>query len=180
MGPIAYSLCAKPVIGPLMFITAQCAFPPLFQGVPLRLDQAGAVASASFAAPVDTTYRLLIRFTFPNRQSMNGDRIVGSRHDRYCDGRPYGQVPAFARDGLGQPIPLHIVIRRASDAATVIERTVESLCINAHGADLTKTRGIASVTLPRGKYSASITNVTQQPGLAGVHAEVMLAGPRMK
>lgn len=180
MGPIAYSLCAKPVVGLLMFVTAQCAFPPPFSHAALPLDAAGTIATARFDAPVDTTYQLLVTFAFPDAESVYRDQVVGSRHDKYCDGRPYDQVPGFARDGLGQPIPFRFAIRRASDGAIVAERTVESLCIVSQGGRFAKTRQLASVPLPRGEYAAEITNLAAQPGLAGVRAEVMLAGPRMK
>ena len=176
MGPIAYALCAKPVIGLMMYATAQCAFPPLFQGVPLAMAQAGATATARFTVPVDKSYPLLVNFTFPDNEARLRDRIVGERHDSYCDGRPYAQVPSFARDGLGQPIPLRVVVRRQGDGRIVAERTVDSLCVSAHDLRSRKSRHVADVALTRGDYIAEITNLAAQPGLAGVAVDVMLAG----
>lgn len=175
MGPIAYSLCAKPVIGVVMFVTGQCAIPPLFDGVPIRMDRADATATARFKAPVDKSYPLLVTFTFADADARRRDVVIGERHDSYCDGRPHAQVPPFARDGLGRPIPLRIVVRAARDGTVVAERSVESLCICSHG-PLDKSRHLTNIALRRGEYIAEVTNLAAQPELAGVRAELMLAG----
>ena len=167
MGPIAYSLCQKPVIGLVMYITFACSFPPLIADQPLALSEAGVTASAAFSVPVDKSYSLDLTFAFPNAWAMRKDEIVGSRYDQHCEpGVDYGDIPVAQLPGLGRPIPFRVVVQRKSDKAVVIERTFTSLCQVSSGIDRArKTRQIGRLDLVRGDYILVITNLARQDGL---------------
>ncbi|WBS04597.1 DUF5625 family protein [Pseudoduganella sp. SL102] len=140
------------------------------------MDQADATATARFKAPVDKSYQLLFTFRFADDDTMRRNVTIGNRHNTYCDGRPYAQVPSFARDCLGRPMPLRIVVRASRGGTVVAERTLESLCISSHGDPLRKTRHLTIIALQQGEYIAEVTKLAAQPELAGVRAELMLAG----
>jgi hypothetical protein len=175
MGPITYSLCQKPVIGLVMFATTLCAFPPLISDLPLSLAESGTVATKAFTVPVDKSYFFDVNFEFPSADAFLHDSTVGTRFDANCR-LPYHDIPIQKRDGLGRPIAFHVLIRRRSDRAVVIDRTFESLCLYARGGPkwTVKTRTIGRVELTRGQYIAEIENLEAQPGLAGVKASVSL------
>lgn len=78
MGPIAYSLCHKPVLGLVMYLASACAFPPLVDQQALPLQQADARVVTQFEAPVGKTYFLQLNFH---------------------DGATYGASPGWARCG---------------------------------------------------------------------------------
>ncbi|NHZ91660.1 hypothetical protein F2P45_22010 [Massilia sp. CCM 8733] len=170
MGPIAYSLCQKPVIGLVMHITFACSFPPLIADQPLALSEAGVTASTAFSVPVDKRYSLDLTFAFQNAWAMRQDEIVGSRYDKHCEpGVNYGDIPVAQLPGLGRPIPFRVAVQRKSDKAVVIERTFTSLCKVSGGIDRArKTRQIGRLDLTRGEYILVITNLERQAGLDGV------------
>jgi hypothetical protein len=70
----------------------------------------------------------------------------------------------------------HVLIRRQTDNAVVIDRTFDSLCLNAQGGPkgYVKMRTIGRIELTRGQYIAEIENLEAQPGLAGVKTSVYL------
>lgn len=170
MGPIAYSLCQKPVIGLVMYLSFACAFPPLVADKPLALSEAGATASTAFSVPVDKSYSLDLTFTFQNAWAMRQDEVVGTRYDQDCEpGVNYADIALAQLPGLGRPIPLRVVVRRKSDNAVVIERTFTTLCNVATGiAHARKTRQVGRIDLVRGDYLLVITNLQPQAGLDGV------------
>lgn len=167
MGPIAYSLCQKPVIGLVMYITFACSFPPLIADQPLALAEAGTTASAAFSVEVDKAYSLDLRFAFPNAWAMRKDEVVGSRYDKHCEpGVDYAAIPLAQLPGLGRPIPFRVVVQRKSDKAIVLERTFTSLCQVSSGIERArKTRRIGRLELVRGDYLLVITNLERQAGL---------------
>jgi hypothetical protein len=170
MGPIAYSLCQKPVVGLLMYITSACAFPPLLANQPLPLTQAVAATSAAFTVEVDQGYSLDMAFRFPDADAAGRDEIVGSRYDQYCEpGVKMDGIPAAQLAGLGRPIPFRVTVRRQSDKALVLERRFTSLCkISSTMDGMQKTRQIGRLDLTRGAYLIEVTNLESQPGLDGV------------
>ena len=58
MGPIAYNLCHKEVIGVAMWITGLCSFPPLITPTDVSLQEPGVVLRKDFNAPLDKSYLL--------------------------------------------------------------------------------------------------------------------------
>lgn len=174
MGPIAYSLCQKPIIGVVLFITSLCAFPPLFMGEPITLTTAGSKVSKAFSVPVEKKYPLVVSFEFQSIETRLSDQIIGDRHSRDCDGEVrFEDIPEIRRAGLGQPIPFKVVVRSASNRQVVVDRTYNSLCITSHNGN-EKTRTIGWLELPRGDYTVDVTNLQAQTGLDGVMTQISL------
>ena len=173
MGPITYSLCQKPVIGLVMYITSACAFPPLFHGEPFPLQRAGAHIVKEVKAPIDHVYDLQLDFQFSSAQAMGADALVGSRYDAHC-ARPYADIPEAHREGLGQPIPLHVRVREKRTGALIMDKVFDSLCITSSASwDFQKTRTAGRIDLKQGRYLIEVRNIKGQ-ALAGVTTTLAL------
>ena len=174
MNPITYSLCQKPVIGVVMWITSLCSFPPLIQDEPISLAEAGAKISTTFQAPVDKGYGFDLAFEFSSNEARLKDQIVGSRYDEHCRSPvKFESIPESKREGLGRPIPFRIVVLRKSDRTVIIDKTLTSLCSFA-SSDNRKFRMLGGVELVRGKYIAEVTNLESQAGLDSVKTTISL------
>ncbi|MCX5876997.1 MAG: DUF5625 family protein [Deltaproteobacteria bacterium] len=177
MNPTTYSLCQKPIIGALMWITSLCAFPPLFSGEPIDLTVGGSVMTTPFHVPVEKSYPLEVTFEFPSLEARLNDQIVGDRYSKECSGNVrYEQIPEIRRTGLGRPIPFRIVVLKASDHSVVLDQAVVSLCTTSHDGKKGKTRKIGRLPLPIGDYIAEITNLEKQSGLTDVKTTISLYG----
>lgn len=176
MGPIAYALCQKPVIGLLMYMSSACVFPPLVQQAPLSLMTAQSSASAAFTVKVEKAYTIELNFEFPDGEALRRDQIVGSRYDSNCEpGVKYEDIPEAKRAGLGSPIPLHVVVRRPSDNAVVADQVLTSLCtVSTSFAPPTKSRSVQRIALTRGDYVLEVTNLQAQAGLDGIETSFSL------
>jgi len=171
MGPIAYPLCQKALIGPLMWITGLCAFPALVSPVSLPLSSGGETVSASFTAPVDKRYQFVLRFDFESTEARLNDEIVGKRQYRpECDD---GSNSLVGNPEYGRPIPIRVVIRAAKDRSVVVDKQFTSLCAMGH-VDASRTRSVGWVTLLSGDYTMEATNVEPQAGLTNVRTFIYL------
>jgi len=175
MNPLIYSLCQKPVLGLVMFVTSTCAFPPLFHDAPLPLQQAGARLVEEVEAPVGKPYLLELGFSFPSAASLAADEVVGSRYDKVCLGNAE-DIPAPQESGLGRPIPIHVEVREQRCGVLVIDKTFHSLCVTSFGGHTayTKTRTAGRLDLPAGRYRIAVRNLEAQAGLDGVRTTVSL------
>lgn len=175
MGPTTYSLCAKPVVGTAMWISSLCAFPPPLPQAEISLNSPGSVLTASFEAPVEKSYPLILVFTFASADERMRDKLVGSTYNEYCQGKPFEEIPEKYREGLGKPIPLRVFVKKADDSSVILDKTFESLCTTS-AATTTKNRTVGYLPLPRGKLSIEVVNLQPQPEFQGVKVGVMLAG----
>jgi hypothetical protein len=174
MGPIAYSLCHKPVIGTVMWITSLCSFPALFSDEPISLTSAEASATKAFVVPVDKRYPLAVTFEFESTDARLHDQVVGTRFDENCNGDVrYEEIPENRRDGLGRPIPFKVTVRKAGDGLVVLEQTFTSLCVTSH-AGQKKARKIGWLELQRGEYTVEVVNLQAHPGLDRVKTRLSL------
>lgn len=175
MGPVAYSLCQKPVIGVVMWLSSLCAIPPLFLNEPISLTSAGGSISKSFDVPVEKRYALVINFEFQSVEQRLNDEIVGNRFDENCSRDvSYENIHPEKRIGLGRPIPVKVLVRNTSKHTVEFERTFNSLCATSHDGARSKTRTIGWIDLPRGQYIAELTNLSAQSGLEHVKTSVSL------
>ncbi len=180
MDPLTSSLCHKPVIGLALFVANACGFPPLFQGEPFALRQAGASMSREFDAPVAKPYSLNLNFRFPTAAASLADDIVGSRHDAACD-RPYESISLAQREGLGRPIPVHVLVREKASGRIALDQVVDTLCITSRGGPaFTKTRTAARFPLAKGSYILEVRSLENQPGLDDVETTVSLVSGERK
>lgn len=176
MGPTTYSLCQKPVIGLVMWVTSLCAFPPLFSDVPIELTVTNATATSTFTAPVDKIYPLDITFEFLSVEARLNDQVVGDRYSETCiENVRYDEIPEVKRKGLGRPIPFKVVVLKAADRSIVVNQTFESKCISSHNGTK-KTRTIGWLALPIGDYVAEVTNLQAQSDLTSVTTTISLDG----
>jgi len=174
MGPIAYSLCQKPVVGLVMFVTGACAFPPLFSHAPLALQQAGTVLVKQIEVPVSKPYFVGIHFEFPSAQAVGADEVVGDRHDANCE-LDYADIPAPQKVGLGRPIALHVRIRDQRTGIVATDKVFNSLCLTSmSGRGFEKSRTAGRIDLAAGSYIVEIRNMAGQAGLEAVKTSVSL------
>jgi hypothetical protein len=170
MGPLTYALCHKSLVGPALWITGLCAFPPLFSDVALPLGAEGTTVATAFFAPVDRKYQLVLNFEFATSDERLQDTTVGSSYRAECDKDPSSILD---KPQYGQAIPIRVVIRKAENNAVIIDEQFTTLCIISHRANQ-KTRSIGWVSLARGKYTAEITNIAAQKGLGAAKVSVAL------
>jgi hypothetical protein len=141
MGPIAYSLCQKPVIGIAMFITNFCAFPPLIYDEPLST----ASTSKEFSVPVDKSYFLEV--------NISANRDAGCQPDSGSELQEKSTTPFY---------PLQVVITSKTDNRAIISQEFSSSLfisnpIGEHQRAAEKWSNIvAKIYLTRGGYIASI------------------------
>lgn len=178
MGPIAYSLCQKPVLGLAMYLASACAFPPLFDGEALPLQQADARLVKEFKAPVGKSYFLALNFHDAEASGMRTDDIVGSHPYQDC-GHDYAEIPPARRADMGPPIPLHIVVREKSTGKVWIDQVSNVQCSVSWGAQ-TVTRTAARIALPAGLYVMELRNLQSQPWVRRVRTTVSLGPGHMK
>ena len=183
MGPLAYSLCQKPVIGLGMFVSGLCAFPPLIPDTPLPLAVAAPPVAVAFTVQVDKSYEFNLKFTPQGPQDLQRIGVVAGTHyeGAYCEGGVnYQDIPLARREGLGLPIPIRVLIRHQPDGAVVADQTFVSLCRFAHGgADKAVLRKIGAVKLAPGDYRAEVSGAAPQPELAGIATSfVLVSGGR--
>lgn len=174
MNELVYALCQKPVLGMMMFLATACVFPPLFEDEALPLQQSDAVLVKEFEAPVSKPYFLDIGFEFRSGASMVADGVVGSRYDENCS-RDYAEIPQPQRAGLGNPIPIHVLIREKRTGKVFVEKVFNSFCLSSSTADgFKKFRTAGRLDLGKGKYIAEIHNMVSQGGLKDVKTTVSL------
>ena len=177
MGPIAYSLCQKPVIGLVMWATTLCTFPPLIDDKVFLLKEEKPSISIPFEVPVEKSYSLKMNFVFPTTEARLKDKLIGSRYHQYCyDNIKYNEIPEHERKGLGQPMIFKVIIQE-KDGSIVFEETVESLCITSHRKNI-KTRTITRIPLLEGEYVAKITSLDSQNSLKDVNTSIRLDAGR--
>jgi hypothetical protein len=177
MGPIAYALCQKPVIGLAMFVTSLCAFPPLLHHVPISLEAQGETASVAFTVPVEKEYEFDLEFDFPSREAISEDQVVGKSYDQYCQNVPLDEVEWTPGNVRGRPIPVQVLVRNKRDGQLIVNQTFNTLCMYASGGkNFDKWRKIGRVRLAVGEYTFEIKNVKAQAGLAEVHTYISLVG----
>lgn len=178
MGPLTYALCQKSVIGLGMLATGLCAFPPLIPDTPLPLAGAAPSVTVAFTVPVDKSYEFDLRFTPQSKEDLQRiGRVAGTHYDgEYCEGKTsYEEIPLARREGLGQPIPVRVVLRRQPDGTLVADQTFTSLCrFAAGGADMAVLRKIGRVELVRGDYSAEVSSPGAVPELEGIKTSFLL------
>jgi hypothetical protein len=174
MGPIAYSLCQKKIIGFAMFAATLCIFPPLIEGIPISLATAGSVATSTFHVPVDKSYEFDLAFDFQSGKTYSEDQIAGTNYSKYCQGAvDYQEIPLESRIGLGRTIPIRVVVRNNLDRTVVFDQTFTTLCVFGTRAFI-KMRKIGQVQLNRGDYIAEVKNIEAQTGLEGIRTYVSL------
>lgn len=172
MDPIIYSICQKPVIGMVMWLTSLCVFPPLFSDEPIELSVKDSSTTKIFKVPVDKKYQLTVSFEFESIQKRLEDQIVGKTGD--CSNVIYEEISESSRKDYGRPIPFKVVVRRADDRAIVLDKEFVSLCVAYHDLKTIKGRTIGWIELPRGKYVAEVTNLVAQSGLKNTKTKVSL------
>jgi len=180
MDPLTYSLCHKPVIGLMLFVASACGFAPLFQDQPFALRQEDAQMYKEFDAPVAKPYSLTLQFRFPTAAASLADEVVGSRHDAAC-ARPYATIPLAQREGLGRPIPIHVLVREKETGRVALDQVFDTLCITSRGGPgFTKTRTVARFPLAAGSYTIALRSLEKQSSLDDVETTVSLVSGERK
>jgi hypothetical protein len=176
MGPITYSLCHKPIIGPLMWILSLCAFPPPIPPVDISLEKPGLALTTKFEVPVDRTYPLILEFDFPTAQDRVNDKIVGTGYDEHCkDETKHDAIIDKNPEIYGKVIPIRVVIKEVFGSVVVLDKTFRSSCSFSVGIT-DKDREVGYLKLARGQYLIEIINISGQPELKGIQTRIMLAG----
>lgn len=155
MGPITYSLCQKPIIGTVMWLTSLCGFPPLFTNVSISLDKAGTSVSVPFTVPVDKDYSLSAKFEFPSVEERVKDQ----------------------RFRFGRNMPFRLVIKNESGKLIVADQTYNSLDCNSHSSEKLSCT-IGSVELKQGNYIAEVTSLKAQSDVGNIKTSISLTSGR--
>lgn len=172
MNPTLYALCQKPLIGPALWLSTLCAFPPLLKETPIAVSNPGTVLSSQFVAPVATRYFLSASFKFQSTQERMSDTIVGSTFDAPCFGpaaKHLENFPVSARAQLGQPLRLKVTIKSQSTSSVVYSQDIASVCRAGHDGAAKKTQVLSLIELAEGSYSIVVQNLEARPDLDALH-----------
>jgi len=178
MGPIAYSLCQKPVIGLLMWATSMCTFPPLFDNVTLNVSEVNSSISVDFEVEVERNYNLEMSFAFASKMLYKEDDVVGSRYSQYCfDNVKFKDIPLKERTNLGKPLEFTVLVKEKESKLIVYDETIESLCITSHRYN-SKVRLLAKIPLKEGEYIVNVTSLNSYKSLNDVNTTLTLNSGR--
>lgn len=157
-----------------MWITGLCTFPLLVEPTEVFLMKPGLLLNQEFKAPVEKTYLLTLRFVFPSTEARLKDEAVGNRFDHNCGGETeYARIPENERAGLGQPLPLRVLVKDPSNASLVFEKTFYSLCTSGHATN-DKWRNVGRIPLKPGTYRLEIYNLEPNPAFDGLKVTMAL------
>jgi Domain of unknown function (DUF5625) len=177
MGPIAYSLCQKPILGVAMWLASACAIPPLFAEVPINLVVPETKVTVTFNAPAELKYFLGLSFEFESDEDrFCGTIVSGSVENCYgntdSNEKPLSEVRKHPLGGL--PIPFKVVIHRASDKSIVTEKKFIFSGEWAHDGKIKEDKVIGELALKSGAYTAEITNLAARSGFENVKTKLFL------
>lgn len=169
MNPTLYALCQKAVLGPVLWISGQCSFPPLLPEFPVSLHAPGLILTKEFEAPVSKKYFLSFHVEFPSVEQRLNDTLIGSRFDVTCYGdeaKKASDFPAERQSDLGRPVKLHAKVLRLPSNTVAWEADIASICRAGHDLNAKKLQVLALLHLTQGKYRIDVMNVEARPDLA--------------
>lgn len=177
MNPTLYALCQKAVVGPALWITGQCAFPPPLPETPITLASPGEVLSQDVELPVTKGYFLSLGVQFPTVEERVDDQLIGARYDIPCYGQSARQledVPAERRPDLGRPVKLQVLALNTKDGTVAWQADIASICAAGHDLKRKKHQVLALVHLTAGRYRLLVRNVEARPDLARLDVSLTL------
>ena len=177
MNPTLYALCQKTVLGPILWISGQCAFPPLLPESPISLQAPGLILTKEFEAPVSKNYFLSFHVQFPSVEQRLNDTLIGSRFDVPCygdDAKRAFDFPAERQSDLGRPVKLHVKVLRLPKETVAWEADIASLCRAGHDLKAKKLQVLAVAHLAQGKYRIDVKNMEARPDLAAFGTSLTL------
>ncbi|MEO6281366.1 hypothetical protein [Roseateles sp.] len=177
MNPTLYALCQKAIVGPALWITGQCEFPPPLPETPVTLAAPGQVLSQEFDVPVTKGYFLSLGVQFPSLEDRLSDRLIGAQYDVPCYGQGVKQLedfPAEKRTDLGRPVRLEVKALNVKDGAAAWQADIASICIAGHDLKRKKLQVLALIPLAEGRYRLQVRNVEARPDLAGLDVSLTL------
>lgn len=166
MNELTYSLCQKPVLGLVMYLSSLCVFPPPLENVPLPLDRPGGIAEGEFEAPATTAYSIELVFKYSEKEFAATNGVVGSGQAATCKDKYSSLESIRIPDGFsGIATPLEISIR-TPNGTSVEHFFVSGACGAAWWAKGEIGRILATVDLPRGNYrlTAKYAGLKEIPG----------------
>lgn len=169
MNPALFALCQKPVLGPLLWITSQCVFPPPLPETPVSLSAPGQVLSAQFDVPVSKGYFLSLAVGFPSIEARLNDNRIGAKYDVPCYGKYAKTVEDFPKarhEDLGKPVRLQVVVKKLPDGTVIFSKAIASICRAGHDLATRKIQVLAHAEFSEGKYLIEVTNIEARPDLA--------------
>ncbi|MDM1020942.1 DUF5625 family protein [Acinetobacter sp. VNK23] len=175
MNSLTYSLCQKPVIGVVMWMTGLCAFPPLFSSLPIDLTHQGTLASTEFRVKVEKSYHLSLAVEFESTQKRLDDLAIGNHFNQYCTGKiNYNNIPPEQKMGLGQPITFQVIIRKADNKQIIFNQQFQSLCSTGHDGKNKNYRTIGWIPLKQGSYIIEVINLQSHSQLKNTKTTLSL------
>jgi Domain of unknown function (DUF5625) len=165
-----------------MWITGLCVFWPPLPPTEISIQDTGLILNKEFNAPVDKSYLLLLRFTFPSNEARLKDELVGAwRTSSFCTSNiEYDAIPQRERSSLGLPIPFRIVVRTNPAGTPLVEQTFHSLCTSGHNLSDGKYRDVGRIELKEGAYRIEVYNLQPQPAFRGVKVQMSLVSGMVK
>jgi len=171
VNPTLFALCQKAVVGPALWITGQCHFPPPLPETPVTLASPGQVLSQEIDVPVTTGYFLSLAVQFPTVEERVNDQRIGGRNNAPCYGpeaRRLEDFPAEERTDFGHPVKLQMTALNVKDGTVAWQADIASLCQTGHDLKSKKHQVLALVPLAEGRYRLQVRNVEARPDLAGL------------
>lgn len=171
MNPTLFALCQKPVLGPVLWISSLCVFPPPLPETPISVSAPGQELSALFDVPVSKGYFFSLTVQFPSIDARLNDTLIGAKYDVPCygkDAKTAEDFPKDRREVLGTPIRLHVTVKRLPDATVVYNKDIASICRAGHDLGTKKLQVLALTELVEGKYSVEVKSLEARPDLAGL------------
>lgn len=159
------ALCAKPLIGVLMWIGSLCASNQLLGDATVSLSLPGEVLAREVLVPMNERYRLTASFRYADRAAYDAPSAAGgvahASHPACKSAQQYDALGEVERAALGAQIALRVTI--AEPSGKVVSRTTfASRCVQSWG-HLTKSREFGWIDLKKGRYVVSVENLVGVP-----------------
>lgn len=177
MNPTLYVLCQKAVLGPALWISGLCSFPPLLPESPVSLDAPGLILTKEYEAPVSNNYFLSFHVEFPSVEQRLNDTLIGSKFDVPCYGEEGKKVSDFSTErqfDLGRPVKLHVKVLRLPSETVAWEADISSICRAGHDLKAKKLQVLALTHFTQGKYRIYVTNIEARPDLAAFRTSITI------
>lgn len=162
MNEVTYSLCHKPIIGLVMYLSSLCVFPRPVENVPIALADPSSAAETEFESPVAKPYLLELVFKYPDGQFEKANAIVGRGQSQSCRDKFSSVESVRIPSGFsGTATPLEVTVRVLSSGSVIEHFFVSGACGAAWWTKGEIGRTLAIIDLQKGKYHLVVKSVAR-------------------
>lgn len=173
MNNIIFQACKAKFIGPILYLTGFCTFPPLFSNIKIPLDQVGTEIKINISAPATAKYDIYMITEYNSENHQAAVAILDSnKNTRECT-RP-SSTP-YPTDG--RPLnstPLHIKIKSLENESEKQDFFIQGECNSSRWQRNSAGRLLTTISLKAGNHQLSITNTSSNKNLSPFSNSILM------